>query len=103
MAKKRTAQVIVRNLDPGVVDALKARARANGRSLEAELRILLEREAALGSAGEEAVPYLALRDRLPRVKPTKIVFPRKPVPLEPFEPIKTKGKPASEMIIEDRR
>lgn len=35
------AQVIVRNLDQATVDALKARAKAQGRSLEQELRRLL--------------------------------------------------------------
>ncbi len=35
------AQVIVRNLDPEIVAALKARAAAHGRSLEQELRLLL--------------------------------------------------------------
>ncbi len=39
------AQVLVRQLDEEVVDALKRRAKANGRSLEAELREIL-REAA---------------------------------------------------------
>lgn len=35
------AQVIVRNLDEAAVAALKARARAHGRSLEQELRLVL--------------------------------------------------------------
>ena len=38
-------QVVVRNLEPQVVAALKRRAIRNGRSLEKELRILLTREA----------------------------------------------------------
>lgn len=41
------AQVVVRNLDPGVVAALKRRASHAGRSLERELRIILSREAHL--------------------------------------------------------
>ena len=36
------AQVLIRDLDPGLVDRLKERARARGRSLEAELRGILE-------------------------------------------------------------
>jgi antitoxin FitA len=32
------AQVIIRNLDPNIVEALKARAKRHERSLEAELR-----------------------------------------------------------------
>ena len=38
-------QVVVRNLEPGVVAALKRRANRAGRSLERELRLILSREA----------------------------------------------------------
>jgi plasmid stability protein len=38
-------QLIVRNLDDRVIDALKARAARQDRSLEAELRVILERAA----------------------------------------------------------
>ena len=40
-AKKR-AQLIVRNLDPAVVTALRTRAARNGRSVEAEHREILK-------------------------------------------------------------
>ena len=36
------ATLIVRNLDPGIVEALKQRASARGRSAEAEHRVILE-------------------------------------------------------------
>jgi hypothetical protein len=39
------AQVLIRDLDPKVVATLKKIARQNGRSLEAELRLILEEEA----------------------------------------------------------
>ena len=39
------SQVLVRNLKAVVVDRLKARARDRGRSLQAELKSILEREA----------------------------------------------------------
>ena len=39
------AQIIVRNLDDAVVERLKARARDNDRSLEAEVRHILEQSA----------------------------------------------------------
>jgi plasmid stability protein len=39
------AQVLIRQLDESVVNALKARAKANGRSLEAELRAILSEAA----------------------------------------------------------
>ena len=40
------ASVLVRDLDPAVVDRLKARAEENGRSLQKELKTLLEQAAA---------------------------------------------------------
>lgn len=39
------AQVLVRDLDDAVIARLKQRAREHGRSLQAELKALLEREA----------------------------------------------------------
>lgn len=39
------AQVLIRNLDPQAVATLKKSARESGRSLEAELRLILEDEA----------------------------------------------------------
>ena len=36
------AQILVRNLDEKIVNRLKARARRNGRSLQAEVRAILE-------------------------------------------------------------
>ena len=39
------AQVLIRDLDPKIVATLKKSARQNGRSLEAELRLILEDEA----------------------------------------------------------
>lgn len=44
------AQIIVRNLDSAVVERLKARARGNGRSLEAEVRQILEQSAKVDMA-----------------------------------------------------
>ena len=39
------SEVLVRNLDESVVDQLKARAQGNGRSLQAELKLILEQAA----------------------------------------------------------
>ena len=39
------AQVLIRNLDDKAVNRLKARAARNGRSLQAELQVILERAA----------------------------------------------------------
>jgi antitoxin FitA len=44
------AQIIVRNLDDSVVERLKARAHDNDRSLEAEVRHILEQLAKVDSA-----------------------------------------------------
>lgn len=44
------AQIIVRNLDDAVVERLKARARENDRSLEAEVRRILEQSAKMDMA-----------------------------------------------------
>jgi plasmid stability protein len=45
------AQVLVRDVDPAVLEKLKARARNNHRSLEAELRVVLARAAEADGAG----------------------------------------------------
>jgi len=57
------AQILIRNLDPKVVEKLKEQAAANGRSLEADLRIFLERESWIGASGEEAHLKPAARSR----------------------------------------
>jgi antitoxin FitA len=45
------AQVLVRGLDPAIVETLKERARSKGRSLEAELRGVIEQAAGADLAG----------------------------------------------------
>src|SRR5205807_8884113 len=45
------AQVWIRDVDPAVIDKLRARAHKNGRSLEAELRLILQRAANESSGG----------------------------------------------------
>ena len=45
------AQLLVRNIPRDVVEALKARAAANGRSAEAEHRLILEQALRKGRAG----------------------------------------------------
>jgi hypothetical protein len=103
------AQVLIRNLDRKTVDRLKARARRNGRSLEAELRLILEREArAAGRVAEPATPYMTDRDKtwavLERMaaQSSSIVPPQRRGPVPDFEPVEIKGKPLSESVIEDR-
>ncbi|MBA3583146.1 MAG: hypothetical protein H0W36_01205 [Gemmatimonadetes bacterium] len=39
------AQVLIRDLDPEIVEAIRESARLHDRSLEAELRLILEKEA----------------------------------------------------------
>lgn len=43
------AQLLIRNLDQKTVDRLKERARRHRRSLEGEVRVILEKEAAAGA------------------------------------------------------
>jgi plasmid stability protein len=49
------AQILVRDLDEDVVARLKARARGQGRSLQAEVRTILEEAAKLDSSGARAL------------------------------------------------
>lgn len=49
------AQIIVRNLDDSVVEQLKNRARTNGRSLEAEVRLILEQSAKVDMAAARSM------------------------------------------------
>jgi antitoxin FitA len=58
-------EVLVRNLDEAVLKRLKARARSNGRSLQAELRLILEQAAQGGSTANRAT-YRALAERIRR-------------------------------------
>ena len=57
------AQVLVRELDPETVQRLKERAARHGRSLEAELRLVLEQAAARDPA-PAAVLASKIRRRL---------------------------------------
>ncbi len=56
-------QLIVRNLDDRVIEALKARATRQARSLEAELRVILE-----GAATERVVDIAEARARADRIR-----------------------------------
>jgi antitoxin FitA len=47
------AQVLIRDVEPEVIEKLKVRARQNNRSLEAELRLLLQQAA--GRSGPEVL------------------------------------------------
>jgi antitoxin FitA len=48
-------QLLVRDVDPAVVQRLKARAERHGRSLEAELRLILQEAAARDMGDANAV------------------------------------------------
>jgi plasmid stability protein len=69
------ATLTIRNLDPDVVAALKARARSNKRSVEAEVRLLL-RDAVGGartSLRELADRIAALTPDVPQTDSTELV------------------------------
>jgi plasmid stability protein len=53
------SQVLVRDIEPMVLEKLKTRARQNGRSLEAELRLILQQ-----AAGEPAASLLPEVERI---------------------------------------
>jgi plasmid stability protein len=55
-------QLIVRNLDDRVIDALKARAARRNRSLEAEVRVILE-----GATAERVIDIAEARARAERI------------------------------------
>lgn len=57
------AQVLVRDLDPAVLEHLKSRARRHGRSLQGELKVILE-SAALFSVDEARATSERWRQRL---------------------------------------
>ncbi len=58
------AQVLVRNLDESVVEKLKARAADNGRSLQAELKAILEAQAGIVSKAEARILAARIRRRI---------------------------------------
>jgi len=63
------ATLTIRDLKPAIVRRLKAKARANQRSLEGEIRALLEREASQPSMAEWLAGAARLRRSLPPWKP----------------------------------
>ena len=57
-------QMLVRDLDPEVVERLKARARAHGRSLQKEVKSILEEAATTLSTREAAGVAESWQERL---------------------------------------
>jgi antitoxin FitA len=58
------AEVLVRDLDASVVEKLKARAAANGRSLQAELKAILEEQASQVTKAEARALAARIRRRI---------------------------------------
>jgi len=58
------ASVLVRDLDPAVVDRLKVRAEENGRSLQKELKAILETAAAQATWAEARAAAERVRQML---------------------------------------
>ena len=56
------SQILVRDLAPEVVERLKKRARANRRSLQAEVKDILERESTPSKLSREQ--FLSIMDRI---------------------------------------
>ena len=57
------AEILVRDVDPAVVERLEERARKNGHTLEGEAKIILER-----SAGEEKLSMSEFRKLCDEIK-----------------------------------
>ena len=57
------SEVLIRNLDEEVVEQLKARAHGNGRSLQGELKRILEQAARPGPERPSRAEYRELADR----------------------------------------
>jgi plasmid stability protein len=53
------AQLLVRGIDPALLERLRARARRNARSLEAEARVILDEAEPSPEAYERAVRFAA--------------------------------------------
>jgi plasmid stability protein len=58
------SEVLVRNLDEIIVERLKARARRSGRSLQGELKLILEQAAGPAPSRLSRADYRALADRV---------------------------------------
>ena len=58
------SDVLVRNIDEVVIKQLKARARGNGRSLQAELKLILEQAAQPAPTRPSRAEYRALADQI---------------------------------------
>jgi plasmid stability protein len=58
------AQVLVRDLDPAIVEKLKARAAAHGRSLQAELKAILEAQASQATKAAARALAACIRQRI---------------------------------------
>jgi len=63
------AQILIRDLDPWVVEKLKQQAARNGRSLQSELRIIFERESLLWALDAEAGRRPGARTRKRAARP----------------------------------
>jgi len=67
------AQILVRNLDPATVERLKDKARQHNRSLQAEVKAILERDASCYTMAEVRAVSLRWRKRLAGTKHTDSV------------------------------
>lgn len=57
-------QVLVRDLDPAIVEKLKARAADHGRSLQAELKAILEAQASQATKAEARALAACIRQHI---------------------------------------
>ncbi len=57
-------EVLIRNLDAAIIERLKARAHAGGRSLQGELKLILEQATRPEPVRPSRAAYRSLADRL---------------------------------------
>lgn len=98
-------QVLIRNVDDGVLDALRARAKRHHRSLEAELRAILEDEVRSSPvrAAEQAPAYETAGHVDAEALTRAIRYPDPDAsPFSPYDPIPVEDDSISRMLIEDR-
>lgn len=109
-SRRRTADVLVRNLDATVLEVFRRRAERNGRSIQAELHLSLAREAQRNF--DEAVRiserwHAALSDRAASSdRPRSASTPTATISPPAGAPARKPAKPfprSRDLIAEDRR
>ncbi|MDZ7638889.1 MAG: hypothetical protein U5J83_11695 [Bryobacterales bacterium] len=76
--------ILIRNVDDSLKQALRVQAAKNGRSMEEEARILLNRGVHENAAGEESF-YVSFRRCVEQFGGVEIPLPERELPGEPID------------------